>query len=1028
MTFVQRLLPLNTPPDQREALTTFCVPEHVRRWGCYFESSSCQIQSDGEFIAAKQVQFSLRAWRFSCENYVIPVPLSKVLDQAKVKLEDALLALRHCETVLGVTIDSALKLTPRALRLCSVLDLSDKERDAVLYVAAMQASTHVQCASSNQNLNPACVAQYAGMSPQEIMSFLNDSRVHVRQGLIQLTEVRNKGVVNDARLWMPPEAVSALCGNQLSEEQFIKLDKTFLAQVLQEERCPFVCDEKKEEAPSSCSDSDASSSDEEKAEVQSARDEQTTTVESNGRKRKRTDESGHSPTISHHPETPQTKMHKPYTSDIEYIDDACRALATTIKVRNAESEMKDEDDICFNPKNKVESSLRELKGRERVARATITSRLQSTITEGKWLPRLESLATQLSLSLLEKNILLFLVGNVVSHDVLIAINGRFVLREGQRELTVGYVLFVLCESLLERVEGRKCFYRKSALIERGVISASLPTQTRTCFNTDLTDYMVDIDRKMVDYIIGLDTESKELVQGSNLYNPAVPMSNVVLCDDTMQIVTSTIRHYEMFSAFKKSSRFGEGLGDGALSGLVLLFFGPSGTGKTMLANAIASDLGKKILLVSLVQYKGDPRAAEIIRFVFREAKLNNAIVFFDECESVFESRDSNPFVTAVLNEFERYDGMIILATNKAQILDDAMNRRISVAVEFRLPDHNMRRQIWQKHLPPNIKLDGDVNLEAVALDFELSGGLIKNAMLAAMESAVARENSASPTLQMRDFVKGAKAQLRGFFQAEKALTEAYITPHHSLSDIVVEESTYRMLEEISRVAKSRSALFSHWGFEESDLADQGAVYLFYGPSGSGKSLAAEAIAYECGCNLRIANVCEMLLQHEISIHTIFEEAKKLQAVICFDASQQLFDYSEKSNHITQLIRYHAVTYPRPVIMIVPTDVSSLDIRATRLNFSSCVQFKLPNRNLRIQLWRKFLPPKVPLSKDVNFEILGDTFCVSAKTIRQVCFAACSKAVLLPAEKRFITMKSLSDEANLALLNERQHDIHSSMFL
>ena len=402
------------------------------------------------------------------------------------------------------------------------------------------------------------------------------------------------------------------------------------------------------------------------------------------------------------------------------------------------------------------------------------------------------------------------------------------------------------------MEGRKCFYRSAPLMERGLIATTIPGDERTCFNTDLTDFWVDIDRKMVDHIIGLDTQTRELVEGSSLYTPTVPMGNVVLPTETMQTVTDTIRNYEMFTNFRRKSRFGEGLGEGGAGGLVLLFYGPSGTGKTMLANGVACELHKKVLLVSLVQYKGNERATEILRFIFREAKLNDAIVFFDECESVFEDRESNPFVTAVLGEFERYDGLIILATNRAQILDDAMNRRISLVVEFRLPDHNMRRSIWQKHLPPNVKLDKDVAIETLALEFELSGGLIKNAVLAAMNTAVAREGTDAPTLRMADLVKGSKAQLRGFFQAAESVTsESYMMPRRSLADFVADPSTIGILNMIVRTTKSRGTLFSEWGFEEADMHDQGVTYLFTGLPGTGKSLAAEAIAYECGCNVRI---------------------------------------------------------------------------------------------------------------------------------------------------------------------------------
>ena len=178
-----------------------------------------------------------------------------------------------------------------------------------------------------------------------------------------------------------------------------------------------------------------------------------------------------------------------------------------------------------------------------------------------------------------------------------------------------------------------------------------------------------------------------------------------------------------------------------------------------------------------------------------------------------------------------------------------------------------------------------------------------------------------------------------------------------------------------------------------------------------------------------ANVSEMLLQRELNVQTIFNEAKKLQSIIVFDAAGPLFDYSERSEKLGLLIQYHAATYPRPVLVLVSSGENSpIDSRATPLHFTAEVQFKLPTRQLRAQLWRKFIPSKVPLAEDVNFEQLSGDFAVSAKFIRQVCFAACSRAALLPAEQKRLTMAALVAEANAALLREQQRSPTSHMFM
>ena len=90
--------------------------------------------------------------------------------------------------------------------------------------------------------------------------------------------------------------------------------------------------------------------------------------------------------------------------------------------------------------------------------------------------------------------------------------------------------------------------------------------------------------------------------------------------------------------------------------------------------------------------------------IFREAKIHNSIVFFDECESLFLSRDKDHAsrVNTLLTELEHYDGICILATNRPKDLDEAMHRRIQYSFEFKKPDYLFREQIWKKLKPDKV--------------------------------------------------------------------------------------------------------------------------------------------------------------------------------------------------------------------------------------------------------------------------------------------------------------------------------------
>ena len=121
---------------------------------------------------------------------------------------------------------------------------------------------------------------------------------------------------------------------------------------------------------------------------------------------------------------------------------------------------------------------------------------------------------------------------------------------------------------------------------------------------------------------------------------------------------------------------------------------------------------------------GENEAGALAKLIFREAKIHDALLFFDECESVFRSRDRDHAhrVAMMLTELERHDGLTVMATNRAYDLDEAMHRRITLALEFRKPDHLLRERIWRALRPPKLALAPDVDLAELALKCDSRAG------------------------------------------------------------------------------------------------------------------------------------------------------------------------------------------------------------------------------------------------------------------------------------------------------------------
>lgn len=175
-------------------------------------------------------------------------------------------------------------------------------------------------------------------------------------------------------------------------------------------------------------------------------------------------------------------------------------------------------------------------------------------------------------------------------------------------------------------------------------------------------------------------------------------------------------------------------------GMTFLFHGGPGTGKTWGATLIAKALGVELLTLDAANIQSsEPGAANRnIQNAFKDAKAKGKVLFLDECDSLIFNRAHLGMVLAgevntLLTEIEKFEGVCILATNRVEHMDSALERRISLIVEFKNPDYAQRVGIWKALLPKKFPIKG-ITAEDLAKPI-LTGGLIKNVLLNAARMA-----------------------------------------------------------------------------------------------------------------------------------------------------------------------------------------------------------------------------------------------------------------------------------------------------
>ncbi|HEX7085027.1 MAG TPA: ATP-binding protein [Vicinamibacterales bacterium] len=255
-----------------------------------------------------------------------------------------------------------------------------------------------------------------------------------------------------------------------------------------------------------------------------------------------------------------------------------------------------------------------------------------------------------------------------------------------------------------------------------------------------------------------------------------------------------------------------GLGERHRTGLALAFnfAGPSGTGKTICAEAIAHALGRRLLVVRYAELESMwmGETSKNVSEVFRLARQEHAVLFFDEADAIASrrsgsvdqgfQREANTVVNVLLQEIESFDGVVIFATNMAANFDPAFERRIRTHVLFEMPGVEEREQIWRVQLHPTLTpLADDVDFRALAEAYPVSGGDIRNAVLKGALAAAAEPGpDALKKIHHRHLERGIQDVMAG----RRVMRQTLLDPHAAGSPLEQLQAIHARLQRTTTLA------------------------------------------------------------------------------------------------------------------------------------------------------------------------------------------------------------------------------------
>ncbi len=383
--------------------------------------------------------------------------------------------------------------------------------------------------------------------------------------------------------------------------------------------------------------------------------------------------------------------------------------------------------------------------------------------------------------------------------------------------------------------------------------------------------------------------------------------------------------------------------------------GPANAAKELIAASASERIGRKLMVLDPARLVGsETERSELFRLLGREARLASLAYYVPPQEP-----DSTPAKLAA-EAAERVEALMFLDSTERLHAPPAL-----AVVSVPGPSRKEQKLIWQEALA-NAQHSSDGALDSLVQQFDFGPAAIRDAV---DETARQGQIRAADLWQVCRHVSGWK--LEDLAQR--------IAPQYGWEDIVLGEREMGQLREIAAQVGQRARVYEEWGFSARLSRGRGISALFSGPSGTGKTMAAEILARELELDLYLIDLAGVVSKYigetEKNLRRVFDAAEQSGAILFFDEADALFgkrsevkDSHDRYANIEVNYLLQKMEQYQGLAILSTNRRSALD-RAFLRRLRFLVDFPFPSRENRELIWRKIFPPQAPLD-DVDFASLA----------------------------------------------------------
>lgn len=565
--------------------------------------------------------------------------------------------------------------------------------------------------------------------------------------------------------------------------------------------------------------------------------------------------------------------------------------------------------------------------------------------------------------------------------------------------TAGLIMNLLCLSLEEKINARQFFSERSPLFGQHLLSFS--DESREGDN-HLLSRALKLDDRIVDFLLGIGGIDRRIRRFTRIVGP---------CERTDEIIIPETVKLRMKNLLCRINGSGDARDNSGYHRFVCHLKGPPGNGQLQTADAICHEAGLILMEVDTGRLLvGEIPLQLSLELIFREALLQSSAVYFKGFDRLLEESEKDKTKEHVLvDAIVNFHGPVFLEGERSWRPGCSVLPFYSL--DFPVPSFQFRKRLWESYLKA-CPVESGLDINALAGKFRFTVDQIRDALLTAMDISLAGHSNNTP-VTTEDLYEGCRTVSN---QKLGALSRK-IEPRYTWQDLVLPAEKIAQMKDMCSYVKYRHLVYDEWGFDRKLSLGKGLNALFHGPSGTGKTMAAEIIAGELGLDLYKIDLSLVLSKFigetEKNLSRIFKEAETSNAIIFFDEADTLFgkrtevkDAHDRYANIEVGYLLQRMEEYEGIVILATNLMKNMDEAfVRRMHFQ--IEFPFPDEEHRLRIWKTVFPEEAPKDDDIDYQFLAKKFKITGGNIKNI---ALSAAFLAAENNDIIRMKHIVTSA------------------